>query len=70
MRILYFFVAVVFFLFQICPGYTQGPPPLADTIACRNTPAAFCQAGVCPPTFREEGTCFGGAIKCCKKAAF
>ncbi|XP_044306185.1 gallinacin-10-like [Varanus komodoensis] len=67
MRFLYFFVAVVVLLFQICPGYGLVPAGLSDTIKCRTTPRSFCKAVVCPPTFEPTGTCFGGSMHCCSK---
>ncbi|XP_077781454.1 gallinacin-10-like [Podarcis muralis] len=67
MRILYFFVAVVMLLFQICPGYAQGPPPdLDDTLACRAKGQSYCIFGPCPTTFSVSGNCHGG-MNCCTK---
>ncbi|XP_062981596.1 gallinacin-10-like [Elgaria multicarinata webbii] len=68
MRFLYFSFPLVVLLFQICPGYTQIPPAFEDTVSCRVNRESFCKLGPCPPTFQENGTCFGGVMKCCSKS--
>ncbi|NXU57544.1 GLL9 protein, partial [Turnix velox] len=62
MRILFFLVAVLFFLFQAAPAYSQES---ADTIACRQS-RGYCSFGACSGPTVETGTCRDGKLKCCK----
>ncbi|NWJ06627.1 GLL9 protein, partial [Crypturellus undulatus] len=62
MRILFLLVAVLFFLFQAAPAYSQED---ADTIACRQNRAS-CSFVACSPPLVNVGTCRGGKLKCCK----
>ncbi|NXN91439.1 GLL9 protein, partial [Rhinopomastus cyanomelas] len=62
MRILFFLVALLFFLFQAAPAYSQED---ADTLACRQN-QGFCSFASCSTHVVEIGTCRGGKLKCCK----
>ncbi|OXB78618.1 UNVERIFIED_CONTAM: hypothetical protein H355_010098 [Colinus virginianus] len=62
MRILFFLVAVLFFLFQAAPAYSQ---ETADTIACRQN-RGFCSFVACSAPLVDIGTCRDGKLKCCK----
>ncbi|KAM6354564.1 gallinacin-9 [Podargus strigoides] len=62
MRILFFLVAVLFFLFQASPAYSQ---ETADTLACRRNRGS-CSFVACSPPLVDIGTCRGGKLKCCK----
>ncbi|NXL89862.1 GLL9 protein, partial [Alectura lathami] len=62
MRILFFLVAVLFFLFQAAPASTQEAD---DTLACRQS-RGFCSFVACSAPTVDIGTCRGGKLKCCK----
>ncbi|KAM6123295.1 gallinacin-9 [Pterocles gutturalis] len=62
MRILFFLVAVLFFLLQAAPAYSQES---ADTIACRQKQAS-CSFVACSAPAVDVGTCKDGKLKCCK----
>nr|BAT57459.1 avian beta-defensin 9 [Coturnix japonica]BAT57460.1 avian beta-defensin 9 [Coturnix japonica]BAT57476.1 avian beta-defensin 9 [Coturnix japonica]BAT57484.1 avian beta-defensin 9 [Coturnix japonica]BBP06451.1 avian beta-defensin 9 [Coturnix japonica] len=62
MRILFFLVAVLFFLFQAAPAYSQEDP---DTLACRQGHGS-CSFVACRAPSVDIGTCRGGKLKCCK----
>ncbi|NWI15080.1 GLL9 protein, partial [Crypturellus soui] len=62
MKILFLLVAVLFFLFQAAPAYSQVD---ADTVACRQNRGS-CSFVACPPPSVDVGTCRGGKLKCCK----
>ncbi|XP_063186745.1 gallinacin-9-like isoform X1 [Chroicocephalus ridibundus] len=62
MRILFFLVAVLFFLFQAAPAYSQ---ETSDTLACRQS-RGFCSFAACSAPMVESGTCRDGKLKCCR----
>ncbi|XP_077638602.1 gallinacin-9 isoform X1 [Lonchura striata] len=62
MRILFFLVAVLFFLFQAAPAYSQ---ETADTVACRQSRGS-CSFVPCSAPLVDIGTCRGGKLRCCK----
>ncbi|XP_047935367.1 gallinacin-9 isoform X1 [Anser cygnoides] len=62
MRILFFLVALLFFIFQAAPAYSQGD---ADTVACRQNHGS-CSFIACSGSLVDIGTCRGGKLKCCK----
>nr|ABI48248.1 Gal 9 [Gallus gallus] len=64
MGILFFLVAVLFFLFQAAPAYSQED---ADTLACRQSHGS-CSFVACRAPSVDIGTCRGGKLKCCKWA--
>ncbi|XP_065488660.1 gallinacin-9 isoform X2 [Caloenas nicobarica] len=62
MRILFFLIAVLFFLFQAAPAYSQED---ADTIACRQS-RGFCSFAACSGPNVDIGTCRSAKLRCCK----
>ncbi|KAK2534006.1 gallinacin-9 isoform X1 [Columba livia] len=62
MRILFFLIAVLFFLFQAAPAYSQAD---ADTIACRQNRGSCSYVACSGPTV-DIGTCRTGKLRCCK----
>ncbi|KAM6323905.1 gallinacin-9 [Aegotheles albertisi] len=62
MRILFFLVAVLFFLFQAAPASSQES---ADTLECRQNRGA-CSFVACRAPLVDIGTCRDGKLKCCK----
>ncbi|XP_065537925.1 gallinacin-9-like isoform X1 [Lathamus discolor] len=62
MRILFFLIAALFFLFQAAPAYSQVD---ADTVACRQNRGS-CSFVECSPPMVNIGTCRSGKLKCCK----
>ncbi|XP_048153496.1 gallinacin-9-like [Corvus hawaiiensis] len=62
MKILFFLVAVLCFLFQAAPAYSQ---EASDTLACRQSRGS-CSFVPCSAPLVEIGTCRGGKLRCCK----
>ncbi|NWU08214.1 GLL9 protein, partial [Cephalopterus ornatus] len=64
MRILFFLVAVLFFLFQAAPDRTSSQDT-SDTLACRQSRGS-CSFVPCAAPLVDIGTCRGGKLRCCK----
>ncbi|XP_064506868.1 gallinacin-9 isoform X1 [Pseudopipra pipra] len=64
MRILFFLVAVLFFLFQAAPASSQ---ETSDTVTCRQSRGS-CSFVPCAAPSVDIGTCRGGKLRCCRWA--
>ncbi|XP_064002905.1 gallinacin-9-like isoform X2 [Pogoniulus pusillus] len=62
MKILCFLIAILFFLLQASPAYSQ---EAADTLACRQS-QGYCSFASCSAPLVGIGTCLGGKLNCCK----